>query len=172
MTCLRWILGYMRLEIWRKIGLFRDWVCMALHTRSGACYCCIVSVVFRQPSPQHSGWNITLEMSAVAGHFKQQNLGTSWRVVWGSDAWKYYRRCGSNALSQLWFVYAVIICLRILCWFLVSESLWKQSNTPIVLQFNEKMWIYIANFCQKPSVFCIALALWLKSDDISSRPKT
>ena len=24
MTCLRWILGYMRLEIWRKIGLSAD----------------------------------------------------------------------------------------------------------------------------------------------------
>ena len=25
MTCLHWILGYMRLEIWRKIGLSGDW---------------------------------------------------------------------------------------------------------------------------------------------------
>jgi len=38
MTCLR--LGYMRLEIWRKIGLSVDWcLCTALRTRSGACYC-------------------------------------------------------------------------------------------------------------------------------------
>ena len=29
MTCLRWILGSMRLEIWRKIGLSGDWyLCM------------------------------------------------------------------------------------------------------------------------------------------------
>jgi len=42
MTCLRWILGYMRLEIWCKIGLSADWcLCTALHTRSGACYCWI-----------------------------------------------------------------------------------------------------------------------------------
>ena len=42
MTCLRWILGYMRLEIWCKIGLSADWcLCTALRTRSGACYCCI-----------------------------------------------------------------------------------------------------------------------------------
>ena len=39
MTCLRWILGYMRLEIWCKIGLSADWcLCTALCTRSGACY--------------------------------------------------------------------------------------------------------------------------------------
>ena len=39
MTCLRWILGYMRLEIWHKIGLSADW-CLytALRTRSGARY--------------------------------------------------------------------------------------------------------------------------------------
>ena len=38
MTCLCWILGYMRLEIWRIIGLSRDWcLCTALHTH-GACY--------------------------------------------------------------------------------------------------------------------------------------
>ena len=38
-TCLRWILEYIRLEIWRKIGLsaYRC-LCTALHTRSGACY--------------------------------------------------------------------------------------------------------------------------------------
>ena len=34
-TCLRWILGYMRLEIWCKIGLSGDW---RLCTRRGACY--------------------------------------------------------------------------------------------------------------------------------------
>jgi len=40
MTCLRWILGYVRLEIWRKIGLSGDWcLCTALRTRSSACYC-------------------------------------------------------------------------------------------------------------------------------------
>ena len=39
MTCLRWTLGYTRLEIWRKIGLSGDWrLCTALRTRSGACY--------------------------------------------------------------------------------------------------------------------------------------
>jgi len=39
MTCLRWFLGYMRLEIWCKIGLSTDWcLCTSLHTRSGACY--------------------------------------------------------------------------------------------------------------------------------------
>jgi len=38
MTCLRWILGYTRLEIWRKIGLSGDW---CLCTRSAACYCWI-----------------------------------------------------------------------------------------------------------------------------------
>ena len=38
MTSLRWILGYTRLEIWRKIGLCADWyLCTALRTRSGAC---------------------------------------------------------------------------------------------------------------------------------------
>ena len=32
MTCLRWILGYMRLEIWRKIGLSGDrCLCAALY---------------------------------------------------------------------------------------------------------------------------------------------
>ena len=39
MTCLRWILGYMRLEIWCKISFSADWcLCTALHTHSGACY--------------------------------------------------------------------------------------------------------------------------------------
>ena len=39
MTCLNWILAYMRLEIWQKIGLSADWcLCTALCTRSGACY--------------------------------------------------------------------------------------------------------------------------------------
>jgi len=39
MTCLRWILWYMMLEIWRKIGLSGDWyLCTALRTRGGACY--------------------------------------------------------------------------------------------------------------------------------------
>jgi len=39
MTCLCWILGYMRLAIWCKIGLSADWcLCTVLRTRSGACY--------------------------------------------------------------------------------------------------------------------------------------
>ena len=39
MTCLHWILGCMRLEIWHKIYLSADWcLCTALCTRSGACY--------------------------------------------------------------------------------------------------------------------------------------
>ena len=39
MTCLLWILGYMRLEIWCKIGLSGDrCCCTALHTCSAACY--------------------------------------------------------------------------------------------------------------------------------------
>jgi len=39
MTCLSWILGYMRLEIWCKIGLFGDCcLCTALRTHSGACW--------------------------------------------------------------------------------------------------------------------------------------
>jgi len=39
MTCLRWILLYMRLEIWCKICLSADWcLCTALRTRSIACY--------------------------------------------------------------------------------------------------------------------------------------
>jgi len=43
MTCLRWILGYMRREIWHKIGLSADWcLCTVLRTRSGACYHWIV----------------------------------------------------------------------------------------------------------------------------------
>jgi len=39
MTCLRWTLWYMRLEILCKIGLSADW-CLStlLHTRSGTCY--------------------------------------------------------------------------------------------------------------------------------------
>ena len=40
MTCLCWIFGYMRLEIWHKIkiGLSADWcLCTALCTHSGAC---------------------------------------------------------------------------------------------------------------------------------------
>jgi len=38
MTCLRWILGYVRLEIWCKIGLSAHWcLCIVLCTRSGAC---------------------------------------------------------------------------------------------------------------------------------------
>jgi len=39
MTCLRWILGYMKLVIWRKIGLSGDCLCTALPTNSGGCYC-------------------------------------------------------------------------------------------------------------------------------------
>ena len=39
MTRLRWILGYMRLEIWCKIGLSGDWcLCIVLRTCSSACY--------------------------------------------------------------------------------------------------------------------------------------
>ena len=39
-TCLRWILGYIWLEIWCKIGLSGDWcLCTVLHSCSGACYC-------------------------------------------------------------------------------------------------------------------------------------
>ena len=39
MICLRWILGYTRLEIWWKIGLSGDWcLCTAICTCSGACY--------------------------------------------------------------------------------------------------------------------------------------
>ena len=42
MTCLRWMLGNMRLEIWCKVGLSGDRrLCTALRTRSGACYCWI-----------------------------------------------------------------------------------------------------------------------------------
>ena len=38
MTCLRWILGYMKREIWRKIGLSRDWcLCIVLCTCTVAC---------------------------------------------------------------------------------------------------------------------------------------
>jgi len=39
MTYLRWISGYMRLEIWREIGLSGDrYLCIALRTRSGERY--------------------------------------------------------------------------------------------------------------------------------------
>ena len=39
MTCLRWILGYMRLEIWCKISRSGDWcLCIAPSIRCGACY--------------------------------------------------------------------------------------------------------------------------------------
>ena len=39
MTCLCWIFGYMRLEIWRKIGLSTDWcLCTAQRTCSDVCY--------------------------------------------------------------------------------------------------------------------------------------
>jgi len=39
MTCLHWILRYMRLQIWCKIGLSADWrLCTVLRTPSGACY--------------------------------------------------------------------------------------------------------------------------------------
>ena len=46
MTCLCWILGYMRIEIWHKIGLSGDWcLCTVLLTHSCACYywigCCL-----------------------------------------------------------------------------------------------------------------------------------
>ena len=42
MTCLCWILGYTRLEIWCKIGLSADWcLCTVLCCRAGACYCWI-----------------------------------------------------------------------------------------------------------------------------------
>ena len=42
MTCFRWILGSMKLEIWCKIGLSGDWcLCTALRSHSGACYCWI-----------------------------------------------------------------------------------------------------------------------------------
>jgi len=48
MTCLRWILGFMRLEIWCKIGLSADWcLCTVLRTRSGVCYCWIGASVSR-----------------------------------------------------------------------------------------------------------------------------
>ena len=39
MTRLGWILGYVSLQIWRKIGL--SGLCTALRTRSDACYCWI-----------------------------------------------------------------------------------------------------------------------------------
>ena len=49
-----WILGYMRLEIWRKIGLSWDWrLCTALRTRSGACYSEII-VLIQHPVTVHS----------------------------------------------------------------------------------------------------------------------
>ena len=69
MTCLCWILGCMRLEIWRKIGLSGDWcLCTVLRTRSGACYYWIVCIKLtatmlhnvtyhmlrRTPSPAHT----------------------------------------------------------------------------------------------------------------------
>ena len=39
MTCLCWILGNMRLEIWRKIGPTGDWcLCTALRIWGGVCY--------------------------------------------------------------------------------------------------------------------------------------
>ena len=54
-TSLRWILGYERLEIWRKIGLSGDWcLCTALRTRSGACYYWIVSVSLSVTSQRSS----------------------------------------------------------------------------------------------------------------------
>jgi len=38
-NCLRWILGYPRLEIWCKISLTGDWcLCTVLRTHSTACY--------------------------------------------------------------------------------------------------------------------------------------
>ena len=43
MTCIHWILRYMRLDIWHKISLSGDWcLCTALCTGSGACYYWIV----------------------------------------------------------------------------------------------------------------------------------
>jgi len=53
MTCLRWILGYMRLEIWCKIGLSRDGcLCTALCTRSGACNYWIVCQIETHKNPK------------------------------------------------------------------------------------------------------------------------
>ena len=57
MTCLRWILGYTRLEIWRKIGLSADYyLCPALPLVVVHAVCCVcVSVCL----PQVYFWNYT-----------------------------------------------------------------------------------------------------------------
>jgi len=68
MTCLCWILEYMRLEIWHKIGFSGAWcLCTVLCTRSGACYywnrsdnghcafsnCCLTILCYRPSFQRH-----------------------------------------------------------------------------------------------------------------------
>ena len=68
MTCLCWILGYMRLEIWHKIGFSGACgLCTVLRTRSGACYywnrsddghcafsnCCLTILCYRPSFQRH-----------------------------------------------------------------------------------------------------------------------
>jgi len=73
MTCLRWILGYMRLEIWRKIGLSADWcLCTALHTCSGACYCWTGLVNLTHGSLDLSKSTVKPHLGQFS-HFKRQN---------------------------------------------------------------------------------------------------
>ena len=82
MTCLRWILGYMRLEIWRKIGLSWDWcLCTALHTRSGACYYWIgwPQVARSRPVVTVVAWSVCHE------HELCKNSWTSWDAVYDMD---------------------------------------------------------------------------------------
>ena len=70
----------------------------------------VYAVLFcRKSSAQHSGGNIATEVSAIVGHFKQQNLGASTRAVGHSDAGECHCRCGSDALSQLRCLYVTFL---------------------------------------------------------------
>jgi len=79
-TCLRWILEYMRLEIWCKIGLSADWcLCTALCTHSGACYCSRLTVFF----PGLPGSAGTRKVKLIWTLQKQETVsgsGISWAI--------------------------------------------------------------------------------------------
>ena len=96
MTCLRWILGYMRLEILHKIGLSGDWcLCTVLCSRSGACYYWIGHTHAHTMNVSDCRWQWSSAYDAGA----VESAGRLWAEA------EYQGRCVTRFLHQLFYIW-------------------------------------------------------------------
>ena len=83
MTCFRWILGYTRLEIWRKIGNTRVYVCVTVQATSQLATIVVseppittVESVVQRTQVIQLGQFVTLSVQCEAGVSSGHTAGT------------------------------------------------------------------------------------------------